>query len=94
MDYTLERKVLVVDDSTPTPDDVKAACDRAALAYGMRLESVLLPSQWRVLRINGSWQVCVSENGVRALGMLSPAPNGPARAEHLIKFVRGSLDGK
>ncbi|MFE9748459.1 hypothetical protein ACFYOT_26430 [Saccharothrix saharensis] len=61
------------------------ALDRSAEQTGMRLEHVLLPTQWTVMEVDGQAELIVTADGVRALAVLSPMADAAAIVEDILR---------
>jgi hypothetical protein len=58
---------------------------------GIRWDEVLLPSQWKVVLVDGVPELVVNPEGVRAAAILAPRPDASEVAEAMIEQARAEM---
>lgn len=69
---------------TPTDPRWTAALDELSTEIGMDIRQVLLPTHYTVVVADGTPQVVVNAEGMRALALTAPRPDAQEVAEEII----------
>jgi hypothetical protein len=63
------------------------ALDEFTAEFGIRIQNVLLPKQWKIVMLDGKPEIVITRDGMRALALTAPRPNAVEVVEDLIAHI-------